>query len=248
MDSLSHRGQPFQPHPGIDTWLGQRVEGTGCVTVVLHEDQIPDLNDSVALAVRSIIARNNRALIEMDLGTGAAGTGVRHLPEVILLIASRNARGRHADLSPQPIRFIVFSKDRHPKPIFGESDGVRQKLPPKHNRVFFEIISERKVPQHLKEGVMAPGIPDILKIVMLTPRTQTLLHRHRPRIGACVLPKEHSLELIHPGIGKQQGRIGLRQKRGARHGLMSMLFEIPDKSSPQLGCTIRLHGQRPHFS
>jgi len=28
LDSLSHRSQPFQPHPRIDTWLGQRVEGS----------------------------------------------------------------------------------------------------------------------------------------------------------------------------------------------------------------------------
>ena len=224
------------------------MEGSGRVPVVLHEDQIPNLDDSVALAVRSIIAWDNGSLIKMDLRAWTAGTGVRHLPEIIFLIAPHNTRGRNPDLSPQAIRFVVLSKGRHPKPIFGESDCLRKEFPSEHNRVFFEVISERKVPQHLEERVMAPGISDILQIVMLPPRAQTLLNRHGPRIGACVLPKKHPLELIHPGIGKEQGGIGLRQEGGTRHRLMPVFFEISDKGQPQLGCTIRLHGPRPHFS
>ncbi len=95
---------------------------------------------------------------------------------------------------------------------------------------------------------MAPGIADVFKIVMLSPGTQTLLYRHGPRIGPCVFSKEHPFELIHPGIGKQQGRISLRQERSTRHRLMPVLFKIPDKGPPQLGRTILRHGQHPHFS
>src|SRR5690606_27637258 len=91
---------------GIDTGLGQRREVAGRVAIELHEDQIPDLD----IAVTVFVGRARRAtpdvgtVIVENFGTGAAGAGIGHLPEVVgsvtraLVVANANdAFARHAD-------------------------------------------------------------------------------------------------------------------------------------------------------
>src|SRR5450432_3347903 len=48
--ALKHRRHPFQSHPRIDRWLGQRIQLPAGITVELHEDKIPDLDKSPAIA------------------------------------------------------------------------------------------------------------------------------------------------------------------------------------------------------
>ena len=99
---------------------------------------------------------------------------------------------------------------------------------------------------------MASGIADILQIVVLAPSAETLLHGDRSLVGARFLAKEHPLKLVHPGIGEEQRRIGLRNQGGTRHGLMAMLFKILNEGLSQFLSAV-LHAtltvlphQRPH--
>ena len=87
IDALRDGRQPLQAHAGIDARLRQRMKFAGGIAVELHEHQVPDLDDSVAFAVRSIITRHPRTLVEMNFGTGPAWSRVRHLPEVVLFTA-----------------------------------------------------------------------------------------------------------------------------------------------------------------
>ena len=54
---LHHCGNALQPHAGIDRRLGQRMQCSRAVPVVLHEHQVPDFD--VAVAVR--LGRARRA-------------------------------------------------------------------------------------------------------------------------------------------------------------------------------------------
>ena len=46
---LQHRGNTLQTHTGVDGRLRQRLHGTVSLTVELHEDDVPNLNVTVAI-------------------------------------------------------------------------------------------------------------------------------------------------------------------------------------------------------
>src|SRR4051794_29867170 len=106
--------------------------------IELHEDEIPNLNDAIARAVRPIVARYRRPLIVMEFRAGPTGTCVPHLPEVVFLAAPHDSRGRNPDLLPELVRFVVVAEDRDPHPILRQTDRLSQKFPAKLDSVFLE--------------------------------------------------------------------------------------------------------------
>ncbi len=66
VDTLGYGNQPLEPHPCVDARPRQRVKSSGGVSVVLHEDEIPDLNHPVALTVGPIVAGHGRALVKVN--------------------------------------------------------------------------------------------------------------------------------------------------------------------------------------
>ena len=112
--ALGDGGETLEAHARIDAGFGQRVQCAFVIAVELHEDQVPDFDDPVAIPVRHGIARDRRALVVVDLGTWSAGTGLRHLPEIILLPASHDAGRRHADLLPERKGLIILAEDGDP--------------------------------------------------------------------------------------------------------------------------------------
>src|SRR5690349_12002877 len=222
----------------------QRPRG---IAIELHEHEVPDLDDPVSLTVGLIVSRNSGSSIEMDFRAGPTGPSVRHLPEVVFLVATHDSRRRDADLLPQQFGIIVFTENRDPKTGLIESDGLGEKFPAELDRVFFEIIAEREITQHLEERMVPPRIADVFQVVMLPAGPKTFLRRHGPLVGARFLPEKHPLELIHPGIGEQQGRISLRNQRRTGHGLMAVLLEITNEGLAKLLGTLR-HDSRPSVS
>jgi hypothetical protein len=54
---------------------------------------------------------------------------------------------------------------------------------------------------------MAFGVPHLLEIVVLAPRANTLLAGGRPEIVPLLLSQKSALELHHPRVGEQEGRV-----------------------------------------
>ena len=50
--ALQQRADPFQPHAGVDRLHLQRPHRAVLELLVLHEDQVPDLDEAVAILVR----------------------------------------------------------------------------------------------------------------------------------------------------------------------------------------------------
>src|SRR5690242_2269825 len=77
--SIEDRGDALQAHPGVDPGPGQGRALPRLVAVPGDEDQVPDLQEAVAvLAVGTAVvaaAAVLRSPVVMDLGVGAAGTG-----------------------------------------------------------------------------------------------------------------------------------------------------------------------------
>src|SRR5207249_4707777 len=116
--------------PGVDRRLRQRDERAVRLLIKLHEYEIPKLDE--AIFVRSLDERVERKLVAIelsplaglafgkapvlgdvrdvdeDLRAGAAGTRVRHLPEVVLVAEAVDPRvGKPRDLPPERARFVV---------------------------------------------------------------------------------------------------------------------------------------------
>ena len=86
VDILHNDGQTFQAHAGIDVGLGQQFIVALAVSIVLAEDQVPDLHEAVAITADTaggLAAAVLQAAVIVDLRAGAAGTRAM-LPEVIL--------------------------------------------------------------------------------------------------------------------------------------------------------------------
>ncbi len=76
---------------------------------------------------------------------------------------------------------------------------------------------------------MTRGVTDVFQIVVFTARTHATLRGGRARIITFVETKEDILELVHPGVGKQQGRIVVRHQGAAGNYLMSLTMEKVEK-------------------
>src|SRR5262245_2210713 len=197
------------------------------VAIELHEDEIPDLD--VAVAVRLGCSRGTTgdvgAVIVEDLRARTARAGVAHLPEVValerrparLVADARHAVLRDADLlRPDLVRLVVGLVHRDPEALRRELVDLGQELPRVADRIALEVVPEAEVAEHLEERVVARGVAHVLEVVMLAARAHAALGGGRARVRPLVLAEEHVLELHHPGVGEEQGRIvrGNERRRG----------------------------------
>jgi len=97
--------------------------------------------------------------------------------------------------------------NRHPQPLLGQLQRFGQKLPCKLNRLALEIIAKTEVAEHLEKSMVTRGVPDILQVIVFATRAHAFLCGNRALIGALLQTQKRLLELVHPGIGKQQRRI-----------------------------------------
>ena len=111
--TLHHGGEPLEPCTGIHRRPWQRKQGTVLLSVELHEDKVPDFQEAACFGTlnecvqRKIfqaqigpfprgIGRKRPVVgdlreIHIDLCAWAAGSGIRHLPEVVSCAQAVNA-------------------------------------------------------------------------------------------------------------------------------------------------------------
>jgi len=114
LDLLEYGGNALEPCAGVDGRPRQRVEFALSILIELHEDEVPDLDDVVALTVDELGAiRRERigASVEVDLGTGATRSGLTHGPVVVLLAEAQDAIGRRTNFFPQSGGLVVIGVD-----------------------------------------------------------------------------------------------------------------------------------------
>ena len=83
--TLHDGGDALQAHAGVDGRARQRLAYSAGLLLILHEDEIPDLDEAVAVFVRRTgrTAGDVLAVIVEDFGTGPAGAGLAHGPEIV---------------------------------------------------------------------------------------------------------------------------------------------------------------------
>ncbi len=108
VDALQNSDDALKAHPCVHVGGRQRFERVGSQTVVLDENQIPQLDEAVGVERLDGHFALFGAQVDVDLGARSAGTRIRHLPEIILAPEVEKmpiAKARLLD--PVPSRFFV---------------------------------------------------------------------------------------------------------------------------------------------
>ena len=199
------RGNALEARARVDVLLGQRGQLAVGAAVVLHEDQVPVLQEAVAraagLAVRAVAAVLG-APVEVQLRAGAARAGRPGGPEVLVVAERDDALGGHALREPDLAGVIVggdvvaAAVDGRPDALAIESPRTEREVERELDGAFLEVVAEREVAHHLEEGEMPRGLADLVDV----DRAEDLLHRGQPRGGRRLLTAEERLERLHPAV------------------------------------------------
>src|SRR5580658_1845135 len=124
--------------------------------------------------------------------------------------------------------------DGDPKPLPRQAIFLGHQPPGQLDGAFLEVIAERKIAEHLEEGVVPGGVADIVEVVMLAAGADAFLRRGRAHVGALLEAGENVLELHHAGIGEHQCRVVARHERRRRHHFVPLARKIVEKTRPDL--------------
>ena len=217
--ALEHGGRALQTHAGIDAGLGQVGARAVGALVELHEHQVPDLHEPVAVFVRRAgrSAGDAVAVVVEDFRARPARTGIAHRPEVVGGVDADDAIvGETSDLAPQARRLFVGGVDGDQQPGSIQSETVGDQFPRQFDGQRFEVVAEGEIPQHFEEGQVPGGVADVVQIVVLAAGAHAFLRRGRARRRTGFGAGEDVLERHHAGVDEHQGRIALRHQRRRR--------------------------------
>ncbi len=236
--------------------------GSGCMTpalvaVELHEDVVPDFDETVAVFVR----RSRRAapvllaVVVENFGARAAGAGVAHHPEIVggvagaLVVADADdALDRHADLfRPDVVGFVVLGIDGDGQLVLGQLVDLGQQFPGVLDGIALEVVAEAEVAEHLEEGVVTRGVADVLEVVVLAAGAHAFLRGRRAGIRPLVETEENVLELVHPGVGEQQRRVLVRHQRTGGNDLVALGGEEVEELLADFGAFHELAASKAEF-
>ena len=231
--SLQGHAEPLKAHPRVDHMVRERFERAVGFAVILHEYEVPYLDDERMVSVDECSSGRCPALglgaqVDMDFGAGATRAGIAHFPEVVVFVSFQDMVLWQ---KPFPVlcRFIVAVdvfgrtafKDRHVEPFRIEVQTIYKIFPCPSDDFFLEIIAERPVSEHLEHGMMIGIMSHLFQVVMFPADAQTFLRIRHTGIFNRYIAENDIFELIHPGIGKHQGRVAFDHHRSRGYDVMS---------------------------
>src|SRR6478736_3774163 len=110
LDALQDAGHALQPQAGVDRGTRQRHPLFLRHLLELHEDQVPEFEEAVAILLRAArrSAPDILTAVDEDLRARTAWTGIAHCPEIVRGRNADDAVVREAcDLLPETKRLIV---------------------------------------------------------------------------------------------------------------------------------------------
>ncbi len=217
--ALQHRGDALKPHAGVDGGMRERHALAAGELLILHEDEVPDLDEAVSVLIRAAgrPAFDVRTVIVENLRAGPARADIAHRPEIVGAGDADDLLVRKAgDLSPQRRRLLIVGIDGDQQALRIEREILGEEIPSEQDGPLLEIIGEGEIAEHLEEGVMARRVADIVEVVMLAAGAHAFLRTRRPRADRLLRAGEHILERHHAGIGEEERRIVARNERARR--------------------------------
>ena len=193
--ALQSHAQTLESHTGIYHLVGQRMQRTVVMTLVLHEHQVPDFYH-----LRMVFIDHLRtayfgaflvaAQINVNLRARAAGTRFAHFPEVIMPVSVYDVVLGQM-FFPQCGSFVITFKavggisfKNSGIKAFGiEAQTLNQKFISPVNGISFEIVAKRPVAEHFEHCMVVCVVAHFLQVVVLAAYTQAFLAVGNPRFG-----------------------------------------------------------------
>ena len=229
--------KPFESHSCIHMMIGQIFQTSVRFPVVLHKYKVPDFNHQWIILIHQFTTGFQFSLllgpeVDMDFRTRPTRSHIPHFPKIIFFIAEEDSiLGQiiHPNftgfcISFQSVLFASF-KDSSVQPVFIQPHYSGQEFPGKSNRIFFEIITERPVPQHLEHRMMICIVSYLFQVVVFSGNPETFLRVRDTPVFGIDIPKNNIFELIHSCVCKHQRRIVLNHHGCRRDDSMSLTFK-----------------------
>jgi hypothetical protein len=235
--ALQHRGDTLETHTGVDRRPRQVDTLAAGQLFILHEHQIPDLDETIAVGLRCTrrAAPNVLTVIVKYLRTRPTRAGIAHAPEIIGAGDAHDLLlGQPGDFLPEIEGLVVIDINRDHELIGRHAIFLGHQPPGQLDGALLEIVAERKIAEHLEEGVVACGVADIVEVVVLAAGADAFLRRNRAHIGTLFQAGEDVLELHHAGIGEHQCRVVARHERRRRHDFVPLARKKVEKARPDV--------------
>ena len=235
-------GHAVEAQAGVDVLGGQRREGADRILVVLHEHEVPVLQEALVLAAGQVVlGAPLQAAVEVELAARPARPGRPGLPEVLLAVQQDDARARDADRLPDRDGLLVGAEterlvalvDGDPDVIGVEAEAVERQLPGVLRRALLEVLADREVAQHLEEGQMPRGGADVLDV----DGAKALLAGRDQRVGRLLDAQEVGLERLHPRGREQDGGVeaGGHERPAGQAQVVALLEEAQEQLANLVG-------------
>ena len=235
---MLHDGRDaLEAHAGVDVAVRQLRQRAVLLAVVLREDEVPELEEAVAVVAAGAAvlaaAAELLALVEVDLGAGAAGTGGAGGPEVVVRAEAGDVVIGDALLVPELDGLVVVLEDGHVEALGRKAQvlGVGDEVIGPGDGVGLGVAAKGEVAEHLEEREVR-GVADVVDVV----GAQALLAGARADLGHGALALVVLLELVHARVGEQQRRV-VRDERGRGVQLAALGLEESEEVLADLrGC------------
>ena len=203
---LHDGGHALQAHTRIEVAMRQLRHGAVLLAVVLGKDEVPELQEAVAVAARLAVgaaAADLLAHIKVDLRARTAGAGGASGPEVVVLAQARDVILGNAQGAPHIVGLVVLGKDGEVQAVERQFELLGNELKGPSAGLLLGDAAKGEVAEHLEEGQVTAVLADAIDVVgadaLLAGDSADLLHG---LLALVVL-----LKLVHAGVGKQQRRI-----------------------------------------
>ena len=203
---LHDGGHALQTHARIEVAVRQLRHGAVLLAVVLGKDEIPELQEAVAVAAGLAVgaaAADLLAHVKVDLGARTAGAGGASGPEVVVLAQAGDVILGNAQGAPHVMGLVVLGKDGEVQAIERQLELLGNELKGPSAGLLLGDATKGEVAEHLKEGQVTAVLADAIDVVgadaLLAGDCADLLHG---LLALVIL-----LKLVHAGVGKQQRRI-----------------------------------------
>ena len=229
--------EALEAHACVHVVVGQRLKLAIGLAVILHEDEVPNLNDLWVVLVDEVAAVHLLALlfgthVIVNLGTGATWAGVTHLPEVVMLVAvddtvlldMRSPSVKRLSVASDTLLFRSL-EDGYIETVLVELDDLGEELPCEGDGLGLEVVAERPVAEHLEHGVVIGVMSDLLQVVVLTGDAETFLRVGYTRRGDGDITEDDVLELVHARVGEHQRGVALNDHRRGWDDLVTLRGE-----------------------
>src|SRR5947209_5032236 len=156
--ALHHHRETLQTHARVDISPGQGCTGTIEVLVILHENEVPDLQEALTITARLAVSPATTmfytAIIINLRVRSARSRGPWRSPPVIFQAYNRLI-GIASHLIPINRCFVIVGVYCGIQALRGQPYHLGEKLPGELNSLALKVITNGEIAKHLEEGQRA---------------------------------------------------------------------------------------------